>query len=247
MMSCLTKRLEVAKMKVFNILGFVISILLAFVSYFATSNIFVGSGVLVGSVIFLFALLRKQVQNHISLTTKIHECYLFINNFLITLSIKGTLIAAFDATRTSISDEYFDYLSSIEELNPHEKLLYLSKYFPLHIYQIFTDIIFLWEEEGGDILQMSTHVSNEIREIQEYVSYCQSIGRRKAIEIGTLWLFSLAIVIILRLSFNSSFSDVLKHPIFIVSVCLLMVLVLLSLFLLVSRVSHLEVRRVQNV
>lgn len=234
-------------MKVFDLLGFAISIILAFVCYFATSNIFVGAGVLVGGILFLFIVLRKAIRNHITLVSKIHECYIFINNYLITLSIKGTLIAAFDATRTSVSDEFNEYLNSIEELNPHEKLLYLNKYFPLHIYQVFTDVIFLWEEQGGDILEMSTHVSNEIREIKEYVAFCQSVGKRKAIELGSLWLFSLAIVVVLRLSFNSTFNEILKQPMFVGAVCLLAALVLISLYLLVKRITHLEVRRTKNV
>ena len=233
-------------MKLYNALGLFISLLLTFVCYFATSNIFVGIGVFVSSVIFYFLFFYKRLLSHKSNVQKIHECYLFINNFLITLSIKGSLPAAFDATRTSISDEYCEYLSSIEEMNPQEKLLYLNKYFPFHVFQIFTDVIFLWQEEGGDILDMSSHISNEIREIKEYVTYCQSVSKRKALEIGTLWLFSLGTVIALRLSLNNFYSSLLKQPLFIVAVVALALLVLISLYIMVVRITHIEVRRNYN-
>ena len=233
-------------MKLYNTLGIVIALVLTFVCYFATSNIFVGIGVFVSAVAFYFVFLYKKLLSHRSNTKKVHECYLFINNFLITLSIKGSLTAAFDATRTSISDEYSEFLASIEEMNPQEKLLYLNKYFPFHVFQIFTDVVFLWQEEGGDILDMSSHITNEIREIKEYVTYCQSISRRKSLEIGTLWFFSLAIVIALRLSLNDFYTGLLKQPLFIVAVVALAVLVLFSIYILVLRVTHLEIRRSYN-
>lgn len=233
-------------MKLYNILGLIIGLTLTFVCYFATSNIFVGIGVFVSSVAFYFVFLYKKLLSHKTNTEKIHECYLFINNFLITLSIKGSLTAAFDATRTSISDEYSEYLSSIDEMNPQEKLLYLNKYFPYHIFQIFADVVFLWQDEGGDILEMSSHITNEMREIKEYVTYCQSISRRKSLEIGTLWFFSLAIVIALRLSLNDFYTGLLKQPLFIVAVVGLAILVLFSIYILVMRITHLEIRRNYN-
>ena len=233
-------------MKLYNALGLVISLLLTFVCYFATSNIFVGIGVLILSVVFYFLFLYKKLFAHRINVQKIHECYLFINNFLITLSIKGSLNAAFDATRTSISDEYSEYVASIEEMTPQEKLLYLNKYFPYHIFQIFTDVVFLWQEEGGDILDMSSHITNEMREIKEYVTYCQSVSRRKALEIGTLWFFSLAIAIALRLSLSDFYGGLLKKPLFIAAIVALAILVLFSIYLLVMRITNIEIRRNNN-
>ena len=233
-------------MKVYNLLGLFIGLLLTFVCYFATSNLFVGIGVLVACVLFYFLLIYKKLLNHKTNSQKIHECYLFINNFLITLSIKGSLNPAFEATRTSISDEFSEFVSGIEEMNPQEKLQYLSKYFPFHIYQIFVDIITLWQDEGGDILEMSSHITNEMREIKEYVTYCQSVGRRKALEIGTLWLFSLAIVIVLRVSLTDFYGGLLKQPLFIGAICGLALLVLFSVFILVHRITYLEIRRTIN-
>ena len=252
-------------MKIYNLLGFIISFILAFVCYFSTSNIFIGAGVLVGSVAFYFIFIYKKIlfntilivapimikpaftkrppMSYKTNTTKIQECYIFLNNFLVSLSIKGSISAAIESTMTSVSDEFLEYMESISELTPEEKLLYLNKYFNLHTYQIFVDVVFLWLEEGGDILNMSSHITNEMREIQEYVTYSKSVSRRKAVEISTLWLFSLAIVIALKFSLNDYYSSLLKKPIFIGAVILLAMLVLLSLYILVSRVTNLEVRR----
>ena len=201
-------------MKIFNTLGLVISIILGFVSFYATSNVFIGGGVLVVCILLYFLVFYKILQKYILKMNRIHECYLFINNFLITLSIKESLNAAFEATTNSISEEFSEYVLSVGDLNPQEKLLYLSKYFTLHIYRIFTDIVLLWQEEGGKILDMSSHITNEMREIEEYATYSKSISKRKSLEIGTLWLFSLAIIVVLRMSLSDIFSGLLSNPIY---------------------------------
>lgn len=229
-------------MKFFNTLGIFVSALIGFVSFYATSNVFIGGGVLIVGVMFYFLVAYKILQKYITKMNRIHECYLFINNFLITLSIKESLNAAFESTTNSISEDFCEYVLSVGDLNPQEKLLYLSKYFTFHIYRIFADIVLLWQEEGGKILDMSSHITNEMREIEEYVTYCKSISKRKSLEIGTLWLFSLAIVVVLRLSLSDIFEGLLKNPIYLISVPALMLVFLFSMYLLLMRVTKLEIR-----
>ena len=229
-------------MKLFNTLGFIVSAIIGFITFYATSNVFIGGGVLIASIVFYFLIAHKQLQKFVSKINRIHECYLFINNFLITLSIKGSLNAAFEATTNSISEEFIEYVASIGDLNQQEKLLYLSKYFTFHIYRIFVDIVLLWQEEGGNILDMSSHITNEMREIEEYVTYCKSVSKRKSLEIGTLWLFSLAIVVVLRLALSDIFAKLLTNLVYIIAVPCLMLIFLFSMYLLIQRVTNLEIR-----
>ena len=229
-------------MKFFNTLGIIVSAILGFVSFFATSNVFIGGGVLVVSLLFYFLVSYKTLQKYLIKLNRIHECYLFINNFLITLSIKESINAAFESTTNSISEEFCEFVLSVGDLNPQEKLLYLSKYFTFHIYRIFADIVLLWLEEGGKILDMSAHITNEMREIEEYVTYCTSISKRKSLEIGTLWLFSLAIVVVLRLSLSDVFSGLLSSPIYLAAVPGLMLVFLFSMYLLIVRVTKLDIK-----
>lgn len=233
-------------MTMYNVLGFVISLFLAFVSYFATSNLFIGGGVFVVAIVFLIILFNKALKQYLCKSQRLHECYLFVNNFLISLSIKQSLNAAFETTDISISDEYKEFADSVNDLRPEEKLLYLQKYFSFHIFRLFTDIVFLWLEQGGRILEMSSYVSNEIREIEEYLTYCRSINKRRAIEIGILWFFSLVIVVALRLALQDLYANLTKNMIFVISVVAFMMVVLFSIFLLVNRVTKLEIRGLED-
>ena len=233
-------------MKIYDVLGFILSALLGGVSFFATSNVFIGGGVLVTGIMFYLLLIRKKMQLFLSIHQKIHECYLFINNFLVSLSIKESLPAAFEVTNTAISDQYRDYLASIEDLNPQEKLMYLKKYFPFQIFQLLVDVVLIWLEQGGNILEMSDHISNETREIEEYISYSEMINRRKAIEIAVLWFFSLTIVIALRIALANFYEDLLKQPIYLISNVVLVLVILLSIYLLVIKITKVEVRMNEN-
>ena len=229
-------------MKIYNLLGLIISVILGFITFFATSNVYVGGGVLVACILFYFLFVYKSMRKYIEKTNKIHECYIFTNNFLVTLSIKESLNASFDATKTSISDDFSAYMESIRDLDPQEKLDYLRRYFPFHIFSLFVDIINLWVDEGGKILEMSSHITNELRELEEYLVYSRSINKRKSFEIGVLWAFSLVIVVVLKFVLSDYYAGMLKQPIFIASICLFVFVILFSVYLLVQRVTKIEVR-----
>ena len=229
-------------MKIYNLLGLIISIVLGFISYFATSNVYIGGGVLVACVLFYFLFVYNSMRKYIDKSRRIHECYLFTNNFLITLSIKESLNASFDATKTSISDDFCAYLESIRDLNPQEKLDYLRRYFPFHIFSLFVDIINLWVDEGGRILDMSSHITNELRELEEYLVFSRSVNKRKSFEIATLWAFSLVIIVVLKFVLSDYYSSMLQHPVFMISIGLFVFVILFSVYLLVQRVTKIEVR-----
>ncbi|MCR5184837.1 MAG: hypothetical protein K6C32_02000 [Bacilli bacterium] len=229
-------------MKTINVLGFVIGLILAFVSFYASSNVILGGGALIVSLLFYHLYVLPKLNKHNTLIQKLHECYFFINNFLISLSIKESLLAAFEAVSSAISDDFKEYLDSINELSPQEKLLYLKKYFPFHLYGIFVDIVILWIEQGGNILEMSNHVTNEMREVEEYISYSETIAKRKTFELIVLWIFSLSVVVVLRLSLNDFYGPLTQQFIFIASIALLVIVVLASIFFFVNRYIKIDVR-----
>ena len=233
-------------MKTINILGFLIAITLSGVSFYATSNIFVGSGVLLVTFLFYFLLVSKKIHKHKITVSKLHECYLFINNFLVSLSIKESLNSAFEVTSNAISDEFKDYLGGIEELNPQEKLVYLNKYFPFHIYKVFIDTILLWLDEGGQILDMSNQITNEMRQIEEYITFSESVNRRKIVEIVILWLFSLTIIVALKIALQSFYQGLLNNPVFIISIVIYVLVILISIYLLTQKITRIEIRGIEN-
>ena len=71
--------------------------------------------------------------------------------------------------------------------------------FTFDIYKLFLNIIALYEEQGGNILQMAALLTEKSRYQEQYLNNTVGVAKRKIIEFSTLWLFSLATPIPLTL------------------------------------------------
>ena len=222
---------------------FLIFSLLAFVvSYLASDNLYISAGVFLLFLFIGFLVFIPMLKKYKTKINKFHECYHFINNFVIALSIKKSIAGSLESTVSSMPTEFVDMYEGLENLNNNEKLNYLSTYFPFHIYHLFSQIIDLWEEQGGDILQMSKYLIAEARNNEEYINKSESLATHKYVEIGILWGFCLLIVVILRFVLKDFFNSIKSQLIYIISIASLMVFVLLSIFLLLKRGTDLKIK-----
>ena len=143
-------------------------------------------------------MLIPRLKKYDQIKSRFHECYHFVNNFIISLSIKKSISGALETTVGSMPGEFIDMFNSVENISENEKLEYLTSYFSFHDYQLFLQIVLLWEDQGGDITTMSKYLSNDLRANEEYLTKVEGITKRKYFEIGVLWVITIAIVIFLR-------------------------------------------------
>ena len=142
--------------------------------------------------------------------------------------------------------EFVEQYNAIEQTSDKERLDYLSTYFSFYDYQLFLKVIFLWEEQGGDIIEMSKYLTGEIRNNEEYISKCETLTKRKYFEIGTLWLLALAILVFLRFALKDFYTKIKHQTLFIVSVSLIILFILFSIYLLIKKGTLLAIRGYQN-
>ena len=147
-----------------------ISLLISVVSYIALENIIISGGILIVYIIFSLLIISPMLKKHAIKIRKFHECYHFINNYVISLSIKKSIAGALESTVNSMPTQFIDIYEGLENMGNIDKLNYLSSYFSFHAYQLFLQILAIWQEEGGDILQMSKYLINEIRCNEEYIT-----------------------------------------------------------------------------
>lgn len=131
-------------------------------------------------------------------------------------------------------------IDSIKELNEEEKIMYLSKYFKFDLYRLFVDTVNLWNEEGGDILKMSQYLINQVRLKEQYLITCETIHRQKTIEFVVLWTISLAILAALRFALSQFFERIRQTIFYQVAVTVIILFVLVSIYILVTRISKLD-------
>ena len=131
-----------------------------------------------------------------------------------------------------------EIIDSIKDLSEQEKVSYLSKYFKFDLYHLFVDMVFLWNEQGGDILAMSHHLVEQVRLKEEYLLTCESLNKSKTVEFVVLWAIALIILAALRFALSQFFDRISKTIIYQVAVVVVILFALLSIYVLILRITN---------
>ena len=223
-----------------------ISLIIGVVSFVVLENFYVSIGLLLVYLLVSVFVLLPILKKYESTMLKYHECYHFENNFIISLSIKKSISGALETTVNSMPPEFVDQYNSLENMTDTQKLDYLSSYFTFYDYQLFLQIVNLWQDQGGDIIAMSKYLTMELRNNEEYLSKCETLARRKYFEIAVLWMLSLAILIFLRFALKDFYMKVKTQLVFIIAVVALNLFILFSIYLLISRGTKIAIKRTQE-
>ena len=203
------------------LIGLIVSIALSLICFISTENSI--STIAIGSISLLYFMIYvfKVLKNKDEKITRFQNCYQFINNFLIALSIKGHISGALASALESQNEETIDLVKSVDSNDPMEKVMYLKEYFKFDVYSLFVDLVSLFNDEGGNIIQMSRYLLNQIREDEEYIVNAERMNKKAIVEFTILWSFALTILCI-RLSIDlryivSSFTLYSKDSLSLVS------------------------------
>ena len=220
----------------------VIALLITGISYLATNDflvtIIVGIIYLIYPQIALATIIEKNSKTY----NRFNECFHFVNTFLVSIEIKGSLASAFENVNNSMGKEYQLVYEGIRDFSLEEKITYLIKYFPFHFYSLFIKVVNLWQEQGGDILSMSSHLLEEGRKNEEYLSYCHVQSTSKIVEFIILWVFTIMIIAIMRLALNQFFYLIIDKLLYKVGMGLFFLFMLASIDIAVRRTSKYDIK-----
>lgn len=222
------------------LVGVIVSLALAGVTFIATSNLISMALIFVIYNAFFLLVARKQINKSQQKVHRYHQFYQFINTFIISLNVKGSLSSALESAYETSDEATKEIIDSIKELNEEEKISYLSKYFKFDLYNLFVDVIKIWNEEGGDILMMSRYLLDQARYKEEYIINCQSLNKSKTIEFIVLWSIALIILAALRFTLSQFFSIITSTLFYQIAVVVLLLFTLFSIFLLISRITSIN-------
>jgi len=222
------------------VVGIVVSFVFTGVSYIASQNIFSSLFIFVAYIAFFVLIARRQINKSQQKIHRYHQCFQFINSYLVSLNVKGSLGSAMANSYETADEGTKEIIDSIKELSEEEKISYLSKYFKFDLYHLFADVISLWNEQGGDILQMSHHLVEQVRLKEEYLLACESLNKSKTIEFVVLWAIALIILGSLRFALSQFFSRIAKTIVYQVAVVVVVLFALLSIYILISRLTSID-------
>ena len=222
------------------LVGIVVSLVFAGVTFIASQNIFSAIGVLIIFTLFFVLIARRLVNNSQQKIHRYHECYQFINSFIISLNVKGSLNSALQSSYDTADSGTREIIDSIKELTDEEKLAYLVKYFKFDLYRLFVDTVSLWNEQGGDIIKMSHHLIEQVRLKEEYLLACESINKSKSLEFVILWSIALMILAALRFALSQFFIRISQTIFYQIAVVVTMLFALVSIYILIKRITNLN-------
>ena len=224
------------------LIGLIVSIALSLICFISTQNLITTAGIGGLSLIYFSIYANKVLTSKNNEIIKFQFCYQFINNFLIALSIKGHISGALASALESQNDETIDMLNSIESKDPMEKIKYLKEYFNFDIYSLFLDLINLYNEEGGEILQMSQYLLNKIHEDEEYLINAERLNQKALIEFSMLWIFTLLILIVLKFALNDFFAYVVKNNFYQIAIFLVLFYALISVHIAIRKTAKTNIK-----
>ena len=222
------------------LVGVVVSLVLTGVSYLASQNLFSALFIFVITIAFFVLIVRRQMNKNQLKIHRYHQCFHFINNFIISLNVKGSLNAAMESGYETADENTKEIIDSIKELSEEEKLMYLCKFFRFDLYRLFVDTISLWNEEGGNIIEMSQYLINQVRLKEQYILTCETIHKQKATEFIVLWAVSLSILAALRFALSTFFERIRHTVIYQIAVVVIVLFVLFSTYILTQRICRLD-------
>ena len=222
----------------FLLLGTFVSLAFTGLIYMATENLFSSLIIFFASLMFFVFVARRQIDKYREKTRRYHQCYQFINTYLVSLSIKGSMTAARESSYNTADSATKKIVDSIKNFDENEKLSYLCKYFKFDLYRLFLDTVFLWNEQGGDILAMSQHLVNQVRLKEEYIIFCESTHRSRLVEFIVLWSLTLLILISLRFALSQFFTHVVKTVFYQIAVIAIFLFILISIYVLIKRITN---------
>lgn len=215
-----------------------ISIAFAGLFFIANENLICSLLIFLISIGFFVFIVRRQKDKYQEKTRRYHQCFRFINTYLTSLSIKGSLSYARESSYNISDDKVKEVMDSIKELDEEEQLSYLSKYFKFDLYRLFVDTVTLWNEQGGDILKMSERLINKVRLKEEYLLNCESMHKSRIVEFSILWSITLIILASLRFALSQFYSKVVKTPFYQIAVVVIFLFILVSIYVLTKRISN---------
>lgn len=224
------------------LIGVIVSIALSIVCFISTENIISTAAIGGVSLLYFVTYINKVMKNKDEKIARFQNCYQFVNNFLIALSVKGHISGALASALESQNEEAIDVIKSVDSKDPMEKIKYMQTYFKFDVYSLFIDLIVLFNEEGGDIIQMSQYLLNQIREDEEYIVNAERLNKNSLVEFSILWIFSLAILAILKFSLNDFFKYVVKNNFYQLSVVCVLLFFLISVHIAVKKVTNIKIK-----
>lgn len=233
-------------MKKLSIVFIILDFLLGAACYFSTDSILYALLTVVIMVVDYFVLISKRFKHYFSLIERVHTSYHFINSFVITLSVKNSLKDAYQNGIRINNSRLNDETNALTEMAVIDRVKYLKDYFSLSIYLMFLNVLDLYQDQGGNILNMADNLLRECTRTEKSLSDALSIGNKHLKEFIILWLMSISILLFMRFSLKDFYPTMLKNSMIGALLFVFFLICIVSINLFVNAFTDLTVKEAKK-
>ena len=220
------------------------SLILGGSAFLASDQWILAFGVLALSLVASISIYRPILVHHKKEERVRHECYQFVNSFLITLSVCQSLDHAYETAIEGIEGEFKELTGKIAHMRVDERVVYLKDYFSLEIYAMFVSILGLYIDRGGDVLNLAAELLNELTRIEETGRFLAGKKKRNAFQFVLMWTLALLVMCFVRFGLNSFFSSIKQSRTFLAGIAVFYGFLLVAFYLYIRCYTRpLEVQR----
>ncbi len=225
------------------VVDLIIILLATLSSYIASDNIFIALVILAIYGLYFFIFFNRFYVKYENNTSRYHECFHFINDYTIALSNYESLLGAFEAIQDNFSLSLKKEIEGVENVDILEKIKYLQSYFPFHMYYLFTQIIEIYDRQGGNILDMTTYLTKQSRSLEEHIDAAKKYRNTKILELSLLWGACILILIFIRFGLAQFFETLKGEPIFIICIVIFYLFLLMFIHIALNILFKIDIRR----
>ena len=223
-------------------IGIIISVVLGVASFISSNNYIVALIVLAISILYFLFLARPLLRKYEIKIKRFDECYHFINTFIVSLSIKGSISTSYESAISVMPTSFTSSIENVETFSQEDKLDHINKYFRFHVFSLFIDLINIFQEQGGNILEMSHYLLEETRLVEEYISTSQSIAKKRIVEFAILWLLTIGIMVLMRFALSQFFNTIAKQIFYPIGILVICIFCLFSIHIAITKMTKLQIR-----
>ena len=229
-------------MKKIDIIFAIIGVFLGFLCYFSTLNWIYSAVLVVVLIADYFVFMRKKINHYFELIERVHASYHFINSFIVTLSVKDSLEEAYQNGIRLNNSRLNIQTKEMNEMPVIERIKYLKSYFNLSIYKMFLNVLDLYQDQGGNILNMSDNLMRETTRNEKTLNDALSIGYKHLTEFIILWLMSFGILLFMRFSIEEFYLMMLKNAFIIPMLFVFFLICIISINLFINSFTNLAIK-----
>jgi hypothetical protein len=213
----------------FGALGLVL--IYGFLAYAVSTYLYIGLavGALFGLILIVFVV--PLVLRYEEKERKRHECYRFINTFVISLSVSQSGESALEAASLDMKGEEKSIYDALGPLSIEEKIGYFANYFPGTSYAMFLSIFRLFESQGGEVLELAEPLLKEITLEEGKGDALSKIRRKNLVSFASLWGMSCLVLAFTRFGLANFYSLLARSIPYLVTQLAYFALALLSFVL----------------